>query len=186
MTDIKGIECRFAFYSKSNDQTDFSDFHLIKEKITYDNGATENKLRQVVNFKRPFWISNKAAQNHNSKKEWEDIVNLKEFKSTQIDLVHSAAKALGKPWFKGSLRDLHESPYIYGTDISSTALIKQKYMDKWDINTPFTNAVFDTETDVIHGTNEIMMATISFKDKVFTAVQKSFVSGQIPRRSILL
>jgi hypothetical protein len=38
-------------------------------------------------------------------------------------------------------------------------------------------ACFDTEKDVVYGTDEINMATISFGKKVFTAVQKSFVEG---------
>jgi hypothetical protein len=79
---------------------------------------------------------------------------------------------------RGPLRELHKSPFIYGTDLLSTTYIKQSYMNKWPTAiSRFKLAVFDTETDVVHGTNGIIMATISFKEKVFTAVLASFVAG---------
>lgn len=184
MTDInkvKAVECRFATYSKSN-LGDESDIHFIKEQIhTLNEDGTTTvtpKTRIVKNYQRPFWVTKKGLQNHTSKKEWESKDNVLEFKSTQSHLQRSVANALGKTWFKGSLRDLQDSPYLYGTDITSTALIKQSYKDKWDVITPYTNAVFDTETDMIGGTTEIMMATVSFKEVVTTAIQERFVKGQ--------
>lgn len=174
------IECRFAHYSKSAE--DHTDLHFVKEvqHIQNEDGTTTlvPKTRLVYDWKRPFYVTKKGLQKHQMRKEWEDLENLNRFEATQNNLVFAAAKALGKPWFKGSLRDLHDSPYLYGTDITSTALLKQSYMDRWDVVTPYSNAVFDTETDVIHGTNEIIMATISFKSKVFTAVKKDFVASQ--------
>lgn len=180
-TKPTAMECRFAFYSKSKSPDDNRDLHVVKEiqHFTDAEGKIIYKpnLRLVYDYKRDFYVTKKGLQNHESKKEWEDISNLNLFKSRQTDLVFNAAKALGKPYFRGSLRDLHSSPYLYGTDISSTSLIKQGYMNRWDITTPYSNAVFDTETDVLHGTNEIMMATFSLKETVYTVVQKRFVQG---------
>lgn len=174
---IKAIECRFALYSKSISDDDHSDIHLIKENIHNEDGTFTPNVRIVKNYERPFWVTQKGRQNHQDKKEWAPKEDLLQFKSTQSNLAQAVKNALGKPWFKGGLRELADSPYLYGTDISSTSLIKQSYKDKWDITTPYTNAVYDTETDVIHGTGQIMMATVSFKERVFTAVQKSFVAG---------
>jgi len=171
------IECRFATYCKSNLNME-ADAHFIKEVWHTENGLVP-KLRLVENVKRPYYITKKGLQLHKSKKEWVNLNEVNRFESTQRNLKYNVAKALGTPWFKGSMRDLQESPFVYGTDISSTAIIKQQYKDKWDVTTPCTNAVFDTETDVINGTEQIVMATISFKEKVFTAVQKSFLKGQV-------
>ncbi len=176
MENIKAIECRFAVYSKNRDTGD--DIHFVKEQIHSNDGTITPNIRAIKNFTREFYVTKKGLRNHQSKKEWIDISDTDKFTSTQANLVHSAAKALGTPWFQGSLRDLSKSPYLYGTDINSTCLIKEQYKKKWDLLTPFSMAAFDTETDVVTGTEQIVMATISFKDKVFTCVQKSFVTGQ--------
>lgn len=172
------IECRFAVYSKSNADQDYRDLHLIKENVHHADGTTTPNVKLEIDYKRPFWVTKKGLQNHKDKKEWTPKENLHEFQSTQSQLANSVARALGKSWMKNpNLRDLADSPYLYGTDILSTSVIKQSYRDKWDVQTPYSVAVYDTETDVIWGHGQIMMATVSFKDRVFTAVQKSFVAG---------
>lgn len=178
MSDIAAIECRFATYSRSTEEGDYSDYHFIKEIIHRPDGTIEPNTRGIVNYKRPFWITKKGMQNHKDKKEWELLESVNEFKSTQSELTHSVAKALGTPWFKGNLKKLQASPYVYGTDISSTAILKQYYSDKWEKRTKYSVAVFDTETDVLHGTGEIMMATVSYKTRLITVIQKKFLEGQ--------
>jgi hypothetical protein len=172
---IVGYECRHATYSRNREH---QDIHFVKEVIHYDDGTTKPNTRIIKNFKRSVYVTKKGAQNHKSKKEWEDLVNLNEFKCTQAEMQSTVARALGTPWFRGSMRQLQDSPYVYGTDIDSTALVKQKYIEKYPtLNTPYTVAVFDTETDVVSGdkNKEIIMATVSFKDRVFTCVNENFV-----------
>lgn len=167
------IECRFAMHCPSNQSSD--DLHVVKEIRHYADGTSKPALKLIKNYKRPFYLTKKGRRNFTQFKEWMDIEDLDRYESTQNTLTESIAKALGKPYFRGSLKDLCASPYIFGADITSTSIIKQSYRDKWDIQTPYLNAVFDTETDVLHGTGKIMMATISCREKVFTCVQKSFV-----------
>lgn len=184
MSSIVARECKHVFYSKSNEPGDYSDYHLVKEIQFFDDGTSKPALTEYINLPRSFYVTKKGAQNHEQKKEWELLENVIEFKSTQSELARSVAKALGTPWAKGSVKQLSISPYLYGTDISSTALLKQKYIDKWNKRTKNTVAVFDTETDMIHGTGQIIMATLSMKDKVLTVISKDFLSGQanaIPR-----
>lgn len=170
-------ECRFAFQGKSQEDGDYSDYHLIKEQVHNPDGTTSPALRQEINWKRPFWITKKGMQNHKDKKEWEKVENLIKYESTQAGLQNSVAKAMGMNWFRGSLRDLCESPYIYGTDVLSSSILKDQYQKQWDVITPYSLAVFDTETDVVHGHGQIMMATVSFKERVITVIQRDFVKG---------
>lgn len=97
-------------------------------------------------------------------------------------LEENILKALGEPWrigkLRGGLREICRSPYVYGTDILTSCLIKKEYQDRYpNTFTPFSLAVFDVETDVLHGTNDIVMSTLSFKDRVFTAINESFVKA---------
>lgn len=176
-SQIKAIEARFAVYCKPTEgQRD--DYHLVKEIIHTQDGRVVPNIRFWKNYKRKFWITRKAFQNHESKKEWEHLSRVQEFQSTQTDLITNITRALGTPWVKGNLRRICRSPYVYGADILSTASLKREYMDKFpETVTPFSVSVFDTETDVIYGTDEIMMSTISYKGRVYTAVQQRFVNG---------
>jgi hypothetical protein len=174
--DIAGIECRHVvFIPPSKDSPD--DYHLIKEVIhTKDNKRIPN-VRIVKNYQRPFWIAKEGFRRYKQKKEWEDVSKLKEFRCPQSQLVDRAAKALGifKP--PRSLKQLSRSPYLYGSDILSTSVIKQEvYRDRWpDLNTPSSIAASDTETDMIKGHGRVIMQTVSFGSKVYTAVVRDFL-----------
>ena len=182
-------ECRFATYCPPPERG-MPDMHFIKEIVHNPDGTVTSNLRGVRDYKRPFWITNEGARNHKEKKEWEDLKNVKKFESTQTDLVYSIAKALGEPWFRGGQRDVQMSPFVYGSDILSTAVIKRSYQDRFPgLNTPYSSAMFDVETDVVRGTEEIQMATLSSKTRVYTAIHKDFVKGYsnvVPRLQALL
>jgi len=178
--DVVGIECRFATHCMPNDNSR-NDLHVVKEILHVKQGdqiIQVPNLRLITNYKRPFWVTKKGFRDHNDKKEWEHEDRVSRFESTQINLIDSAARAVGEPWFKGDMRRLNRNPYLYGTDILSTAVLKRSYQEKWpDLVTRYTAAPFDTETDVNRGTDEIIMGTISHGNKVFTAIRAWFVEG---------
>lgn len=170
------VECRHAVFCKS--QTGADDFHLVKEQVTYDDGAQKPRVRGINNYKRPFYVTKKGLRTYKDFKEWEKIENLDVFHCTQSKLTDSVARALGQPYFRGSLRDLCAAPYVFGVDISSTSLIKQSYAEKYPGRfTPYTVAPFDTETDMVHGHGEILMAGIFFKETMFIAIRESYFEG---------
>jgi hypothetical protein len=175
--DVTGYECRFAVHCPPPNG-ERGDFHLVKEIMHLKDGTTVPKVRMIKDFKRPFWITKKGFQNHKDKKEWEDIDRCIRYESTQVDLARNISKALGD-YGRPDLRRLCRSPYVYGADILSTAIIKKLYMDQWpELITPYSLATFDIETDVVRGTDDIIMATVSYKNRVYTAVLQDHVEGQ--------
>ena len=177
--EIAAIECRHVVYCKPPQGTS-DDLHLVKEVIHTKDGRVIPNVRLIKNFKRPYWVTRPAYRNHQDKKEVEYLNRVEERQATQHELIDSAAKALGKFGFQGPLRKLARSPYLYGADILSTAVLKRRYMDTYSdpkYITPYGVASFDTETDVLHGTDEIVMATVSSKEKIYTCVKESFVAG---------
>jgi hypothetical protein len=175
---VVGRECRFAVYCPPQDKTT-NDLHLVKEILHYDDGTSAPNVNLISNYKRPFYITKKNCRNHKQKKEWELKDRVNEFESTQTELIRNISKRLEEPWFTGNLRQRNRNPYVYGSDILSTAVIKHKYQKHFaDYNTQYSVAPFDVETDVNKGTNEIICATISFKDRVFTAIQRSFIGNR--------
>lgn len=174
---IKGRECKFAVHIPiRGDNT--TDLHLIKESIHYEDGAIESNVRMLKNFKRSFYITKPSKRSFKQKKEYMHKDDLLEYSVTQSELRDAVAKALDMPWSKDQLKQLSVSPYLYGTDITSTSLIKKQYQDKYpDCNSEYSVAGFDIETDVINGTKDVIIASIIFKDKAFIAVIGSFLSG---------
>lgn len=169
-------ECRFAVYVEPP-ADNMPDLHVVK-LIKHENGTKTPVLKLLKDFQRPFWTVRKGQRNFEQHKEWIEKEKLVESKAPQHKLVDSAARALNMPWFaKANLRKISESPYLFGTDILSTAVIKKAYADKYpDVQTGFSVAVADTETDVVNGTNDILMMSITHKTRVFTAVTKDFIS----------
>lgn len=181
--DILGYECRFAVFCQNRYSE--NDLHVIKEIIHTKDGRQIPNIRKIYDYKRPFWVAKPAHRKYTQHREWEDVDNLKKFETKQSRLGTSIARALGQPGFNGDIRKLYDSPYVYGADILSTALIKHRYLKSFpNLITPYSVACFDTEKDMKLGTEEINMATISFKKKVYTAINKSFFEGYsdiIPR-----
>lgn len=170
------IECKFVTYTQ--DKEGAHDLHVVKEVVHHPDGSTTPQIRLIKDFQRTFWITKPAHRNHKVKKEGESLEKVNAFKSTQCKLTQSVRAALGMPWSKDHLRELCSSPYIYGTDVDSTTLVKAAYRKKFGEKiSPYTVSVFDVETDVLHGTGQIVMATQSMKDKVVTRIQESFVKG---------
>lgn len=173
-----GLECRFATYVRPPERG-MPDMHLVKERVHLKDGTTVPNIKMVYNYERPYWVAHKGARNFTQPREWIDKNCVNEFYSTQSDLQFRVARSVDKPYFKGGMRDLAaETPYLFGIDIKSTAIIKNDYLTTYpDLKTEFTVGVFDTEVDVVHGTNEIIMATFSFGEQCFTAVKRSFMDG---------
>lgn len=113
-------------------------------------------------------------QTYKEKKDFEKLSNVDRYESTQSDLIYQIAKALGQPHFRGSLRDVCSSPYVYMADLDSCTYFKKTlYQDKLnnkDLFTPYKIAVFDVETNVLSEEEEIIMASVTCGDTVYHAV----------------
>ena len=187
---VIGKECRFVQHFPSKQDT--SDIHLVKEILHFEDGTTEPNTRIIKNAKRPFYVVKKGHRNFQDNKEWISLDKLDRFECTQNDLSQAAAMASGKPWLAGDLRRLcGEFPYIFGADLTCSSYIKQtEYLDLWpELKTPYKLAAFDTETDMLHGTEEIIMASVTCKDRIKTVIKASFLQGianPIPRIKALV
>lgn len=175
--EIVAKECRFALHIPAKAGVS-EDMHLVKECLHYQDGTTAPNIRFVKNYQRDFYVSLPTARNYQQKRECESMENLRRYSCTQSDLRRSVAKALGKAWSNADMRILAESPYLYGSDISSTSLIKEMYRRKYpDAISPYSVAFFDIETDVLHETNDPVLVTTVFKNKILTVVDRAFIQG---------
>lgn len=178
-------ECRFAVHIPSRHPS-VPDLHIVKEQLHYADGSMKPNVRFIKDYMRQFGIVKPSQRTYQDGREWESLDNLLIKEVTQSKLRDEVAKMLDKGWSNDPLKKLAQSPYLYGTDITSTSLIKKMYMDKYpDYNTPYTIATYDVETDVVNGTDEVLMATVIFKKEIFIAVVKSFVRGHAHLETLL-
>lgn len=175
--DIKK-EFVFGTYTRRRN-SDKDDLVLVKEKIHFPDGTVKNNLNFIYNYERKFYVTKSAYRNHEQKKEFEEIINCDEYACTQAEMTKKSAKLLGM-WGARRQSDVNESPYIYGTDITTPVLIHNDYRTKWpDLQTPSSLAIMDFETDVVHGHEHIISGSITFKDKVCIACTKDFLGVKI-------
>lgn len=177
--DVVGLEPMHISYCESN--TGDSDALIIKEIVHLKDGSRHPNLRVIKDYKRPFWVTRKGARTHTDKLQWEHQDNLNEYECCQFELAQRAHKALGGFGQHQGLKRVLDSPYLYGANITSKALLRRRYKDRWpECVTPKANvAVYDVETDVVHGTDQIIISSLSFKKRAVSIVLRSFL-GMTP------
>lgn len=169
-------ECKFVL--KVPDDVCEDDIHIVKELITYNDNTQDVKLNVIKNFQRPFWITKQHFQNHQQKKESEDINKLEKYNATQKNLPFAIKARLGQKYITAkTMRDVSKSPYLYGTDIDSRAIIKKAYMDKYPNVTPYSLTTLDIETNI--DTGEIIIISIATKDKIYVGILESMLLSKI-------
>lgn len=176
--EITGRECKFAVHIPAKSSDD-DDLHYIKERLHFSDGTSKPNIRVIKNYPRKFWITKRAFRNHQDKKEWESFDKLDEYECTQSQLRDQVARRIDKGWGRDPLKKLAHSPYVYGTSMSSTSLIKKnEYKDKWpDAVSAETLAVLDIETNMLEKNEEPIMCTVIFEDTVKIAILNKMVDG---------
>ena len=174
MKEVIGVECKFAVHIPAELPTD-KDLHFIKERIHYSDGTTEPNTRIIENFKRTFYTTKRAHRKHKDKKEHESIDKLDKHITTQTEMRNNVLRALDRTWSNDQMRDLSNSPFLYGSDISSTSIIKYMYKKKYPNIESFNSiASLDIETDMIHNRDEIIMTSLTMFPYVYLYVREDF------------
>jgi len=174
MVEMVGRECKFVTHLAKIAGVR-PDIHVIKETLHYSDGSLKDNLKIVKNYKRPFYVTKEHYRTHKQKKESEDLEKVNVHYSTESDLGRNIATRLGSR-YNGvyKLRDVIDSPYIYGVDTRSTAIIKKAYMDKYPkAISPYTLATLDIENNTI--TNEITIVSLVMKDKIHCIATKKYL-----------
>lgn len=175
--EIIGRECKHVVYTKSK-ISPRKDLLTVKEVVHYSDNTSENIIRKIADYQRPFWITNEMFRNHEQKKEYEEVQKCTKYVSTQADLNNAIVRALGWGNPNRDLPYLARNPYLYGADITSSVLVKERYMSKWpNAITPNRVAVLDIETDVVKGHGDILSISLTSRHEAYLAVTREFIDG---------
>lgn len=180
---IKSVECKFIIhkpgrYNKDSDEWS-DDLHFVKEKVTYEDGHEEKRLKTIRNYKRPFWVTMEHYRKNKTKKEQELLSKVRGFESTETDLWKNVAGRLGGRYLGAKeKRQVCDSPYIYGCDVNSKVFLKRQYQQQYpDTFSKYEVASLDIETDI--DTDEITVASIAKEWEIYTVIVKKFVEKEL-------
>lgn len=177
--DIIGKECRHITYSVAKDpetSRPTDDALFVKEYVYLKDGSVIPRLVMLENLERSFWVTKPGRRTYKDKQQWEDLENLTEYRCRQYDLLRRADLALGGSGYETRKQLVFSSPYLYGCGVKPQSLVKHAYAKKYpDFVSPSAKvAVIDTETDVLNGTEEIIISTLTFKEKCWLGVTRGF------------
>lgn len=173
-----GLECKFVVHVKTKNPRD-GDFHVAKLQRHMPDGTRVPMVRIIKDFKRDVYIEKPAFRNHEEKREEQLLENLDRIEVTQTEMAVRLRHILNI-WNSGNDKAVLQHKWVYGTDIKSTCLVKKKFQDNYPgLISLNTVCGLDVETDVLHGTDEIILLSAAMGDRVFLAIKKSFV-GDMP------
>lgn len=163
-------------------KNEFQDFVVVKEKevtINKDDSSivsVKNNLRIVEEPKRKIWVTKKSLQNHFNKKEYESIKNCDTYMVKDKFMNDELKNILGYSYRRNymSLKELCNSPYVYGADVGIESLIRMDYKKKAKHPvTPLVTGGLDIERSVL-GDGQINVITVILDKHIYTGVLKEF------------
>lgn len=152
---------------------------FVKEKLVMEDGSIVDNLRPIENYERKFWVTKERFRNHKQKKEREMMDKLQEYRSTQRLLPENAKRALGNHYLGNTLREVGNSPYLYGTDIDVESIVADEYEKNRTTDTDllYEYGAYDIETYVSDQQfmNDPNMASLVTNNVIQTTVHRHFV-----------
>lgn len=173
--DIKGIELRHVVYC--TDKGKNNDLLVLNEYVHTKDGQRVKNMRFLENYERPFWIVNEAERTYEDNKQWISEDRLTQYSSTQCRLFRSINQILKTNYY--SNKNAFTDPYVFGCGPTLQSEIKHQYKKRWEeFITPQSGvAVLDTETDVIHGHEQVILCTITYEHRAFVGVTRQFLKN---------
>lgn len=175
--EVIGKECRHITYCVSEDGND--DALFIKEWLHMADGRKVPNLKMIENMERDFYVVKPARRTYKDKIQYIAIDDCNKHSCRELDLLRKADLALGGSGFVKTKQQLFKNPYLFGCGVKPQSLIKNAYNTKWpDFRSPTAIvAMADTETDVLNGTEEIIMASVTLKEEAYLLVDRNFFNG---------
>ena len=158
---------------------DDSDALVIKTSNYDDSGNIIGKLEVIQNPKRSYWLTKPRYRTHSFKKECARMDELDRYTVYNKDMVKDIYKNLYGKYPHGylRLRELCDSPYIYGADVDISTLVKQRYTELYGETEPipYTVGFLDIETSMISTDEDIILITVTHQNHVYTAIHRSYL-----------
>lgn len=142
-------------------ENDVDDAVVVKRYAIKEDGTRVPEMHIHHNVHRDYWITKEAHRQHQEGKlEYEYLDRVKHHRSTQRMLTRNIQQKLGlMPSKRANLRQICNSPFVYGADKDIVCIVGDNYKKKFSEVQPFDLEVgcMDTETNVVNGTNDLII-----------------------------
>lgn len=157
---------------------------VVSEIIENDKGETRPNLRVFKSPEVSFWITQPQHRGHTDKKEFESLQFLDEkivrFKDKDKEIFRALNGFYPNFLTPNQRREIYQSPYLYGGNISLEAKVAMKY--KKDLlkanrvsHTP-TTGFFDIEKSLLPSSyGRLPLMVFTAENQVYLACKKSFM-----------
>ena len=183
--------CKHAAYSVNRFEKGKD---LLCAKITniHENGARSNSFISIENYKQPFWIVKEDKRKFTQPKDYIEERHVREYRSPRCKIPFEVKKQLyGAADYKATIRDAKESVFVFGVDQTTPVHFKQKFFAKYgdyQEKEPYSLAAFDVEGDMFKPGVPMMMASVTFKERVYFAAVRGWYQerqdAQDPQRKL--
>lgn len=177
MSDLKEIQMSYKHGTYVTDKYGPGDAIIAKVNKYHPDGRVEPCMMIHPDVQRDFYVTREGHRNYVDKLEWLEEKKLQRFPTTERNMNKRIMQALQmSPGLQMSRKMLFRNPYVFGGDIDITCILGQEYAKRWPekAHELSTVAIIDIETDVVKGTKEIIMCTVTFKDRVYSAITHDF------------
>ena len=172
---IHGCYCPSRF-------NDTDDAVVVKRYKVLPDGTRIPEMKVHENVQRSYWLTKPAYRKHDDGKlEYEYLNRLDHHRSNQRQLVKNIQRKLGMmPNRQTQLRQLCNSPYIYGVDKDITCIVNDNYKKGFPDVEPFDAEVgcMDTETNVVDGSGDLIIMSFYHGNKAIVAIHESWVTDK--------
>lgn len=153
----------------------------VKEKLEIvapDGTVTwKDNLRLYHDPIRPFWVTKPQFRDHLFKKEFENILHMDAYYVNDSQLEVALAEAIGYDprGRKLNLRGLCANPYVYGADIETQVLVKQRYINEMPPGRlpQITRGFLDIEAEPIRN-GKINVLTFMHEKEIYTVALREY------------
>lgn len=180
MSEVNEIQMSFKHGTYVMDKSGSGDAIIAKVNKYHPDGRIEPCMMIHPNVERDFYITKEGHRNYTDKLEWLEEKKLQRYPTTERNMNKRIMQALQmSPGLQMTRKMLYRNPYIFGGDIDITCILGQEYARRWPDKSHerSTVAIIDIETNVWSATKEIIMCSITYKNKVFSAITADFSKG---------
>lgn len=153
---------------------------LLCAKITnvHEDGSRSNQFIAIEDYKQPYWQVKEKFRKYTQRKDYIDQRMCKQFSSSRARLAYNISKTLyGRADIRADLRQMKGSQFIFGCEQTTPVIFKQKFFDKYPKHQEtesYTMAAYDVETNLFSVNEEVIMASVTFKEKAYFAAVRGW------------
>lgn len=177
MSPIVGKCCKTATYGVSKvDPT--KDLLVLKVTNIHADNTRTHGLMCIENYVRDVYVVKEKYRKFKQKKDYISIKMCDRYQSTQAKLANALTRILyGHPDKKADLKQVLNSPYVFGCEQSTPVIMKQKFFEKYgkyQEEESYRTAAYDVETNMFSVKEEVVMASTTFCDKAYFAAVRGW------------